>query len=121
MNGVLKKFKKLEIDLKHLKNEFGNDLYNVSGVKSEKICAKDVCFVIEQYLSNQISMSTLLDWVNTIWFTELYVYSAAEENTIASVMTILETIDEDGVLISKDDFAHMLECLKGNIPYEKNY
>ena len=90
-------------------------------MKSEKICAKDVCFVIEQYLSNQISMSTLLDWVNTIWFTELYVYSAAEENTIASVMTILETIDEDGVLISKDDFAHMLECLKGNIPYEKNY
>lgn len=121
MNSVLKKFKKLEIGVKQLKDELDNDLYNVSGVIPEKICARDVCFVIEKYLSNQISMSTLLDWVNTVWFTELYVYNVAEEDTIASVMTTLETMDEDGVLISKDDFVHMLECLKGNIPYEKDY
>lgn len=119
MNSLLKKFKKLKINVKQLKDELGDDLYNVPGLKPEKICAKDVCFAIEQYLSNQLSISTLLDWVNTIWFTELYVYSAAEEDTIASVMTTLETMDEDGVLISQDDFAHMLECLKSNIPYEK--
>ena len=117
MNRVLNKFKKLEIDVKQLKDELGDDLYNVSGMKPEKICAKDVCFVIEQYLSHQINMSNLLDWVNTIWFTELYVYNTAEEDTIASVMTTLETMDEDGVEISQDDFAHMLACLKSNVPY----
>lgn len=119
MNSVLKKFKKLEIDVNHLKDILGDDLHNVSGVKSEKICAGDVCFVVEQYLSNQIDISTMLDWVNTVWFTELYEYNAAEEDTIASVMTAIEAIDEDGVLISQDDFAHMLECLKSNIPSEK--
>lgn len=117
MISVLNKFKKLEIDIRQLKNELGDDLYNVSGITPERICAKDVCFVIEQYLSNQINMSILLDWVNTIWFTELYVYNSAEEDTIASVITSLETLDEDGMEFSQGDFAQMLDSLKSNIPY----
>ena len=117
MDNVLKKFKALEIDIKQLRNELGTDLYNVSGINPEKINAEDVCFVIEQYLSDQIVMQTLLDWVNVVWFTDLYVYSTAEEDTIASVMTELETLDEEDVYFSQEDFALMLESLKNNIPY----
>lgn len=117
MNDVLKKFKALEIDIKQLRDELGNDLYNIPDIKAEKVYAKDVCFIIEQYLSGQITMQTLLDWVNVIWFTELYVYNSKEEDSIASVITALETMDEDDVDFSHKDFTRMIDNLKSNISY----
>ena len=118
MNNILKKFKSLEIDVKQLRDELGNDLYNILEIKAEKVCAKDVCFIIEQYLSGKITMQTLLDWINIVWFTDLYVYNSPEEDSIASVMTALETMDEDGVNFTSADLSKMIDCLKTNTDYD---
>ena len=118
MNNILKKFKSLEIDVEQLQDELGNDLYNIPEIKAEKVCAKDVCFIIEQYLSGKITMQTLLDWINIVWFTDLYVYNSAEEDSIASVMTALETMDEDGVNFTSADFSKMIDSLNTNTDYD---
>ncbi len=108
-----------KINASQLRNELGSDLYNVFGVKAEKIYAKDVISAIEQYMSNSISLQDLLDWVNIIWFTDLYEYNPAEEETIASVMAVLETMDEDDVNISDEELLRMINNLNSNIAYDE--
>ena len=59
-----------------------------------------------------------MDWVNIIWFTDLYEYNLAEEESIASVITLLETLDEDDVALSNDEFLNMVKCLENNKIYD---
>ena len=120
MNNVLYQFKKAEINAEQLRHELGNDLYNVTNIKAEKIYAKDVSYVIKLYLSKAITLQSLLDWVNIIWFTDLFVYNSAEENTISSVITVLETLDEDDAEINDDDLLQMIEALNNNTDYSVN-
>ena len=58
-------------------------------------------------------MAELVDWVNVVWFTELYEYTSKEENAIASVMALLETLDE-GVEFTDKEYIQMVECLEAN-------
>ena len=51
--------------------------------------------------------------MNVIWFAELYEYDSKEENSIASVMALLETLDE-GVAFTPEEYAEMIECLESN-------
>lgn len=59
----------------------------------------------------------MVDWVNVVWFTELFEYSAKEENSIESVITLLETLDE-GVIFGDKEYDKMIECLKTNTECE---
>ena len=117
MNTVLSKYKRFDVSLQELKSVLGEDLYNVADVTPEKVVAADVVYAIKKYLSKAIILSELVDWVNIIWFTELYEYATKEENAIASVMTLLETLDE-GVNFTDDEFAQMIKCLENNTEYE---
>lgn len=117
MKTVLSKFKHFEVSLRDLKSVLGDDLYNVADVTPEKIVAADVAYAIKLYLSKAVTLSELVDWVNVIWFTELYEYAPKEENAIASVMALLETLDE-GVNFTDDEYAQMIECLEANTECE---
>lgn len=103
MKTTLKKYKRFDISLQHLKSVLGEDLYNVA----------DVVYAMKQYLAKTVSLSGLVAWVNVIWFTELYEYNSKEENAIASVMALLETLDE-GVAFTPEEYAEMIECLEAN-------
>ena len=59
-----------------------------------------------------MSLSELVACVNVIWFAELYEYDSKEENSIASVMALLETLDE-GVAFTPEEYAE-IECLEAN-------
>lgn len=114
MREVLLKFKDMTIDVKQLREVLGEDLYNVPSIKPEIVSTKDVVMIIEKYISNSISLNQVLDWVNIIWFTDLYTYNPTEEDSIASVITLLETLDEEGVEFTKEDFVEMIDSLKSN-------
>lgn len=43
---------------------------------------------------------TLVEWVNVVWFTELFVFDDEDADSIVSVPEVLETMDEDGVVVS---------------------
>lgn len=117
MNTVLSKYKRFDVSLQELKSVLGEDLYNVADATPEKVVAADVVYAIKKYLSKAVTLSELVDWVNVIWFTELYEYAAKEENAIASVMTLLETLDE-GVNFTDDEYAQMIKCLENNTECE---
>ena len=91
----------------------GGGLYNVADVTPEKVSAADVVYAMKQYLAKTVSLSELVAWVNVIWFAELYEYDSKEENAIASVMALLETLDE-GVAFTPEEYAEMIECLEAN-------
>ena len=114
MKKVLHAFKKTEIGIAQLKETLGNDLYNVHNCKPETVHAKDVIFLIEKFLSKEIPLEAMLDWVNVIWFTDLYQYASSEEESIASVMSFLEMLDEPEVEFSKEDYEKMIASLNTN-------
>lgn len=113
MKTVLSKYKHFDISLQELKSVLGEDLYNVTDVTPDKVCGADVVYAIQQYLAKSISLPQLVEWVNVVWFTELYEYASNEEDTIASVMVLLETLDE-GVTFTAEEYAQMIECLETN-------
>ena len=114
MVNILTKFKKCEITVSDLKHQFGDDLHNAHVNYPEIICTLDVICAIKKFLNNIISRQYLVDWVNVIWFTELFVYNEIEENSIASVMSLLETLDEKEVNFIVDDYLQMIDDLKNN-------
>jgi hypothetical protein len=113
METVLSKYKHFNASLRELKHVLGEDLHNVAGVTPEKIYRTDVVYAIKQYIAKSISLQKLVEWVNVVWFTELYEYAPKEENAIASVMALLETLDE-GVEFTLDEYRKMIGCLESN-------
>ena len=117
MTNFLKKYKRFELSFQEIKASLGDYLYNVPQITPEKINADDVIYAIRQFLLKNITPEELVNWVNVVWFTDLYVYASKEENAIASVMTLLETLDE-GVDFSEETYLKMIECLEKNIECE---
>ncbi len=118
MYTILNDFLKAKINLKQLKEELGYDLYNVAINTPQKVYATDLIFFINQYVSGKISLQEIVDWVNVVWFTDLFEYNTAEEESIASVISLLETLDEDDIQFSDKEFMDMIECLSKNKIYE---
>lgn len=106
-------FKKSKTDLVQF---FGEDLLNAAG-PTLQVSSKNVISAIDRYLCSEISKNQLVDWVNVLWFTDLFEYSDGEADSIASVMTVLESLDEEEVSITEHDYQKMKECLFHNQEY----
>ena len=118
MCTILNDFLKAKINLKQLKEKLGSDLYNVAIKTPKKVYANDLILIINQYISGKISLQEIVDWVNVVWFTDLYEYNESEEETIASVLFVLETLDENDADITEEDLKKMIKCLTKNDVYE---
>ncbi len=119
MKETLLKFKNLEIDKAQLKKEIGDDLYNVDCSRPLIIDKEDVSKVIQHYLNNDILLEKLVDWVNVVWFTDLFELAESESDSIMSVLEVLETLDEDEATVSSQDFSKMLVALSNNSIYNE--
>ena len=106
-------FKKSKTDLVQI---FGKDLLNATG-PTLPVSSKDVITAIDRYLRSEITKNQLVDWVNVLWFTDLFEYNDDEADSIASVMTVLESLDEAEVSVSEHDYLRMKECLYRNQEY----
>ncbi len=113
-----KQFLNLEITKKDLQNVLGDDLYNAEIDKPITVHPSDVISVINSFLEQKITLIQLVEWVNVIWFTDLYLFLDNEADSILSVLEVLETFDEEDVNISNDELYKMVECLSSNKQYE---
>lgn len=77
----------------------------------------DLIKAIQVYVDKRITLDRLIEWVNIIWFTDLYEILENEIDSIMSVLEILETLDEDVASISLEDFSKMIESLSNNNIY----
>lgn len=98
---------------KDLIDTYGEDLYNVE-VEPVTVSVSDIVSAIDKFGTGEIDMAMLLNWVNVVWFTDLFEYSEQEADSIASVMSVLETLDEEGVVLTENDLANMRSSLLSN-------
>jgi len=119
MNKLLSDYKQFLVFDSDLLKAFGSPLIQASVPEDEieLVTTDDVIRAIKKYLSGEISQEVLLDWVNTLWFTDLFSYFEEQSDSIASVMTELETLDEDGVFYTDEDYERMIYALENNISY----
>lgn len=113
----LLKFKELEINKSELKKEIGEDLYNIDCPNPILVNTQDLSKVIQSYIDEKITLQQLVDWVNVVWFTELFEILEKESDSIMSVLEVLETLDEDNTSVSTQDFSEMLKALSNNCIY----
>ncbi len=118
MDNTLLSFKKFKINISDLHNVYGEDLHNAEVETPEIVVASDVINAIESYRKGTIAKQALVDWVNVLWFTDLYVYDEMYEDAISSVMTLLETLDEENTTFSDKEYDSMITALKNNVSCE---
>ena len=99
MKKALLNYKNLSISKEELKDIVGGDLYNTDCKTPEVIKASDVINALEAFGTGKISKEKLLDWVNVVWFTDLYEFCEDELESIVSVLQVLETLDEENTAL----------------------
>ena len=110
----LEMFKNLQISKDELSKVFGGNLLNAKTDNPVVISYRDVIHVLKTFKDGDISLTQLLDWVNTIWFTELYQYDEDHSDSIASVLTLLEELDEADKVLTASDIDKYIEALTNN-------
>jgi hypothetical protein len=112
--NYLEMFKNLQITKKELSDKYGGDLHLVKLEKPVKISNNDVINVLNAIRNGMITLDQLLDWVNTIWFTDLYEYDDGYADSIASVLDKLEELDEDDRKLVESDIEKYIKALLDN-------
>ncbi len=115
IENILEDFKNLKINKKQLQEKVGEDLFNIKISKPIVVNNKDIIYLLEYYRDEKISLDDLIDWVNVVWFSDLYGYDERYEDSIASIMSILEELDEEGHIMTKDDIEKYIDALKNNL------
>jgi hypothetical protein len=115
LNKALEKYKNLEISKNGLLMLVNKDLKTLKVHKPVEICTNDIIVLLENYKQGNITSNDLLDWVNTIWFTDLYEYCDLQSDCIASVMNELEEADEDIDKLSSSQIKKYIHILRNNI------
>ena len=118
MEKHLSLYRELKITKTELQQAIGEDLHNVECPKAYRIKRSDVVNAIQLLQNGTISKDTLVEWVNVVWFTELFVFDDEDADSIVSVLEVLETMDEDGVVVSEDEFSEMMASLNSNTEYD---
>ena len=117
MEKYLSLYCELKISKSELQQAIGEDLHNVECKKAYRIKRSDVVNAIQLYKNGAISKDALVEWVNVVWFTELYVFDDEDADSIVSVLDVLETMDEDGVVVSENELSEMITALTSNTEY----
>ncbi len=117
MDTILNEYRQMRITSVQLREQLGNDLHNVEVSRPVCIKASDVRNGIGHVLSGEKTPEELVDWVNVVWFTELFDFPDGETDSIVSVLEVLETLDEAGVHISDEELKAMQLALDGNKEY----
>ncbi len=112
--NYLNMFKNLQISKEELINKVGGNLFTVKIEKPITLYNTDVINVLKAFKLCNISLEQLLDWVNTVWFTELFDYDDEYCDSIASVLDKLEDLDEDNRELSGEDINKYINALVNN-------
>lgn len=108
-----KMFKEHKISLAKLKEKVPEKYFKHCDNKVT-VYIHDLKELLNAYLKTEISKDTLLDWVNTVWFSELFCYDEAHCDSIACVMNELEEADERDNVLDKNSIQRYIDALNDN-------
>jgi len=114
VTNYLDMFKNLQISKKELSNKLGGNLHTVKLETPATVFNTDVINALKAIRNGRISLNQLLDWVNTVWFTDLFEYDDEYADSIASVLDKLEDLDEDDRKLTESDIDMYIDALLKN-------
>lgn len=107
----LKAYKHLEIT----KNDFQECLALEKNIlQPEVVYTEDVIRLLKAFKESKISKQDILDWVNTIWFSEMYDYYDKQCDSISSILDKLEELDEHNDELSNATIDQYILLLQKN-------
>lgn len=115
---LLEQFRDLVIDKRTLIQLLSLERTKIETDKTIEVCNRHVLFLLESYQNGAISQQWLLEWVNTVWFSDQFDYCDEYCDCIASVMNELEEIDEDGKELTVEKLQKYIYALENNIEIE---
>lgn len=128
MNDIIKKLESFRDDFKMSRKEL---LYFMNNLPEDKqsfmrsneiiISAEHVIKLLEFFRDKKIDQDFLLDWVNTVWFTDWYHCDEKYTDSLPEVMDILEELDEHDRGLSNEQIIAFIDSLKTNIPLSEKY
>lgn len=107
-------FKGLKISLEELKQNVPHHFFAHCDNKTV-VSKEDLENLLINYKAGKISKITLLNWVNTVWFSELFCYDELHCDCIASIMNELEEADERDDVLSELNIIRYLNALGNNL------
>lgn len=111
------KYKCLEISLAELKALVPHQFFHSCG-KTCVVYKKDVEKLLLCYRKKTITKDELMDWVNTIRFSELFDIDDSYCDSIAGILDELEEADERDEVLSQYNIDRYLNALDKNIEIE---
>lgn len=78
---------------------------------------KHVINVLKRFKQEIYTQDDLFDWIHFVWFSDLYACADDDADCIASVMQVLEELEEEGDILP-EDVEHCLYALEHNIEAE---
>lgn len=93
------------------------DLFNASidNGKAVIIYPENIINLLIEFREGHISKEHLLEWINTVMFTDLFEYYNEFRDSIASIISELEEIDEKGKELTFEKIDNYIYALKENI------
>lgn len=110
----LEQFRDLRLSKEGLLSLLPKDHELINLVMPIKVCTCHVIQLLLKYQEQSVTEQTILDWVNTIWFSGWFEYCDEQADSIASVMNELEEIDEDGKNLTHEKVELFIKALKNN-------
>ncbi|OPX44626.1 hypothetical protein CLHUN_16200 [Ruminiclostridium hungatei] len=113
----LELFRDLEIRKSEISEASNIDLFNskTDTGNTIEVCHQHVIMLLNKVKTKEISEEHLLEWVNTVMFTDLFKYCEEYRDCIASVISELEEIDEEGKELSDEKIDKYISALVKNI------
>ena len=106
----LKKFRDMQISVSEMKEA----LQEAKATPLVEVSTKHIIKLLDCYRQKYIDDTFVIDWVNTIWFSEWFYYNSKQSDSIASVLNELEEIDEEGKTLTSERVSRFLQALKRN-------
>lgn len=111
----LEKFRDLIITKQQLISSIPENHRRLPMSQPVEIRNNHVIKLLQCFKENILTEQSLLEWVNTIWFSGWYEYCDEHSDSIASVLNELEEIDEEGKKLTLDKVELFLNALEQNI------
>ncbi|ERJ11073.1 hypothetical protein [Haloplasma contractile] len=110
---ILEKFRDLVITREELENHGGEHLLKKMG-EAVVVCNQHIINLLDGYIHGRVTITRILEWVNTIWFSDTFDYCDEGCDCIASIMNRLEELDE-GFTLDNDAAKNLVSALKKNV------
>lgn len=115
MREMTQKYLKKFVDMEITKDKLNEYMQGVEFYEGEEVFAIHLINLLKKYKLKIVNDIFVLDWVNTIWFSDWYFYNDEQCDSIASIMNELEELDEREKELTHEEIDNFIYLLEHNL------